>query len=300
MPLFILKTDLVNMNVDAIVNDSNVKLKMVEGVGRAIFHAAGDLELTEACKKIGYCAPGSAVETEPFNLTNAKIIIHAVAPIYNNGKHNEEKLLRSAYRKSLEIASSHNFTKIAFPLLGAEFNWPREICYQIACSELKKFLVENPNVTIYLCMFKNIPDVIDDNLHEALTNYSTSHFTYQNQQKDFAIQKKDFIKVFGKRIKEIPVNTFLYKANLNLEAYNEVLNNPEFAMSKSFAIGICIALEMTLDEMKIALLQLGYEFRNDRLFDLIILYLVQQKIYDIYTINNALFSYNFDLLGCSK
>ena len=37
MPFYVIKGDLVNMNVDAIVNAANVSLKMVEGVTRAIF-----------------------------------------------------------------------------------------------------------------------------------------------------------------------------------------------------------------------------------------------------------------------
>ena len=46
--------DITRLSCDAIVNASNVNLKMVEGVGRAIFHKAGDKELTNACKQIGH------------------------------------------------------------------------------------------------------------------------------------------------------------------------------------------------------------------------------------------------------
>ena len=61
MPFYLKKGDLVSANVDAIVNASNVNLKMVEGVGRAIFHKAGDSDLARACKLIGKCALGNAV-----------------------------------------------------------------------------------------------------------------------------------------------------------------------------------------------------------------------------------------------
>ena len=92
MPFYVIKGDLVNMNVDAIVNAANVSLKMVEGVTRAIFHKAGDEILTDACKKLvlergrsGF-KPGDAIETPSFNLKNCKIIIHAIGPNYINGK----------------------------------------------------------------------------------------------------------------------------------------------------------------------------------------------------------------------
>ena len=70
MPFYVLKGDLVEMNVDAIVNAANVKLKMVEGVGRAIFHKAGDSELQSACNKIGSCNVGDCKVTPSFNISN--------------------------------------------------------------------------------------------------------------------------------------------------------------------------------------------------------------------------------------
>ena len=76
MPFFVEKGDLVSMNVDVIVNASNVNLSMVEGVGRAIYHKAGDSELAKACKTIGHCDVGDAVMTPSFGLTNTKAIIH--------------------------------------------------------------------------------------------------------------------------------------------------------------------------------------------------------------------------------
>jgi O-acetyl-ADP-ribose deacetylase (regulator of RNase III) len=42
-----------------------------------------------ACNII-VCSIGKAVVTESFDLTNCKYIIHAVGPIYVNGKHEEE------------------------------------------------------------------------------------------------------------------------------------------------------------------------------------------------------------------
>ena len=124
MPFYVIKGDLVNMNVDAIVNAANVSLKMVEGVTRAIFHKAGDEILTDACKKLvlergrsGF-KPGDAIETPSFNLKNCKIIIHAIGPNYINGKHNEEKNLIRAYKESFAILNNYNYHSIAFPLLA--------------------------------------------------------------------------------------------------------------------------------------------------------------------------------------
>ena len=105
MALYLVRGDLVSMDVDAIIANANVNLKMVEGVSRAIFHRAGDLLLQEACRKIGHCDVGKAVMTLSFNITNCKAIIHAVGPNYINGKHGEEKNLRNAYKSVFKILS---------------------------------------------------------------------------------------------------------------------------------------------------------------------------------------------------
>ncbi|MDY3778364.1 MAG: macro domain-containing protein, partial [Candidatus Onthovivens sp.] len=162
MPFYVLKGDLVEMNVDAIVNAANVKLKMVEGVGRAIFHKAGDSELQSACNKIGFCNVGDCKVTPSFNMTNAKIIIHAVGPIYINGKHGEKKALVSAYKRCFEELDKYNYHSIAFPLLSGEFNYPLNDAYNVAYDCILDYLKTHKDNYVYLVMYKNFPATIDD------------------------------------------------------------------------------------------------------------------------------------------
>ena len=99
----ILKSSIVDLKVDAIVNAANERLLEGGGVCGAIFRAAGSKQLTEACEKIGGCKIGRAVITSGFNLP-AKAIIHAVGPVWYGGNNNEAELLKSAYtldRKSV-------------------------------------------------------------------------------------------------------------------------------------------------------------------------------------------------------
>ena len=93
----IVKTSIVDLKVDAIVNAANERLFEGGGVCGAIFMAAGSQQLTEACPKIGGCKTGHAVITPGFNLP-AKAIIHAVGPMWHGGNNNEAKLLQSAYK----------------------------------------------------------------------------------------------------------------------------------------------------------------------------------------------------------
>lgn len=298
MPFYTLKGDLVKMPVDAIVNAANVNLKMVEGVGRAIFHAAGDQELTKACKDIGKCMPGNAVVTPSFNLTSTKMIIHAVAPIYLNGKHDEEKILRKTYNSVLNIALENGFKTIAFPLLGGEFNWPLRECFDIACDEIKKFIFEHDlDLTVYLVMYKNFPNTLSDYTQESLTRYITSHFKVNEKERTLTKLKIDFKYTYDKFCNNISDEELIKKANISSQTIYEIKNNPKFKPSKNLVIALALALDLSRDNLKYFLRDFNIILSNSRLFDLILLYFLDNNIKDIYKINNALFAYDFLPLG---
>src|SRR5689334_20006670 len=94
--------DITNQAVDAIVNAANTALARGGGVCGAIFAAAGP-ELDEACAAIGGCATGDAVITPGFRLP-ARFIVHTVGPVWHGGEAGEPELLRSCYRRSIEVA----------------------------------------------------------------------------------------------------------------------------------------------------------------------------------------------------
>ena len=81
MPLLFVKEDITKMKVDAIVNAANTELHMGSGVCGAIFHAAGEEKMTEACQKLSPIRTGEAVMTDGFVLP-AGHVIHAAGPVY--------------------------------------------------------------------------------------------------------------------------------------------------------------------------------------------------------------------------
>ena len=94
MPVTIIRNDITKLHVDAIVNAANTSLRMGGGVCGAIFSAAGEEKLQNACDQLAPIKTGEAVITKGFKLP-AKFIIHAAGPVYRDGKHNEEQLRRS-------------------------------------------------------------------------------------------------------------------------------------------------------------------------------------------------------------
>ena len=134
------KISITDLDTDAIVNAANEGLWAGSGVCGAIFAAAGYEELQEACSKIGHCDTGSAVITPGFGL-KAKYIIHAVGPIWKDGKHQEPELLYGAYYKSLELAAAHGCRSIGFPLISAGvFGYPVDLAWYRAFDACKDFL----------------------------------------------------------------------------------------------------------------------------------------------------------------
>ena len=152
MPLEIVQNDITKMEADAIVNAANSALQMGGGVCGAIFRAAGAEQLQTACDEIGYCPTGKAVFTDGFRLP-AKYIIHTVGPVWRGGTNDEEQMLRSCYRNSLELATSLECSSIAFPLISAGiYGYPKEQALKTAVSEIERFL-EKQELQVYMVLF---------------------------------------------------------------------------------------------------------------------------------------------------
>ena len=101
MPFKIVRNDITKMTTEAIVNTANEKPTVGTGCDFAVYNAAGYDELLSWRKKyIGSMEEGEAFISPGFRLP-AKYIIHTVSPLYIDGEHGEEELLRSCYRKAL-------------------------------------------------------------------------------------------------------------------------------------------------------------------------------------------------------
>ena len=132
--------DVTNMDVDAVVNAANEQLAPGGGVCGAIFAAADDPRLAEDCRKLAPCPTGSAVATNAYNM-QAKYIIHAVGPIWEDGFHKEETLLHDAYINALKAAKEKGCQSIAFPLISSGiYGYPREDAMRVAMGAINEYL----------------------------------------------------------------------------------------------------------------------------------------------------------------
>lgn len=150
MRLNIIKDDITNLHVDAIVNAANTMLLEGSGVCGAIFNKAGKTQLREACETLAPIKTGTSTITPGFNL-HAKHIIHTVGPIYeSHHKTQAKQLLINAYTSAIELAKQHNLNTIAFPLISSGiYGYPLKEALQIAINTLSS----NHNLDITLVLY---------------------------------------------------------------------------------------------------------------------------------------------------
>ncbi len=144
--------DITTLEVDAIVNAANESLLGGGGVDGAIHRAAGP-ELLQATSTIGGCPTGEARITAGFALP-ARWIIHTVGPRWHGGQQGEAKLLRSAYRNALQLATEHRVQTIAFPSISTGiYGYPKAEAAEIALSVFREY--ENQFDRIIACCFNS-------------------------------------------------------------------------------------------------------------------------------------------------
>jgi len=131
--------DITRLTVDAIVNAANTSLLGGGGVDGAIHNAAGP-ELLAACEQLGGCATGDVKVTSGFRIP-ARWIFHAVGPVWRGGTHNEDELLASCYRRSLELAREHKVRSIAFPAISTGiYGFPPRRAAEIALRTVREYV----------------------------------------------------------------------------------------------------------------------------------------------------------------
>jgi O-acetyl-ADP-ribose deacetylase (regulator of RNase III) len=138
----LVKGDITNLLVDAIVNAANNSLLGGSGVDGAIHRAAGP-ELLAECRTIGGCTTGGAKITKGYKLP-AKYVIHAVGPVWRGGENDERMKLKSAYENSLLLAIDNNVKSIAFPNISTGiYNFPKREAAEIAINTVREVLDKN-------------------------------------------------------------------------------------------------------------------------------------------------------------
>ena len=142
------------------------------------------------------------------------------------------------------------------------------------------------------------------------TPFLVPHISYESASYQHAKNAKDL----ESRLKELedPFSTQLFhlidskgktdvevykRANMDRKLFSKIRSTKHYLPGKKTIIALAIALELNLDETQDLLNRAGYSLSNSQFFDVIIEYFIVNRIFDIYDINEVLFSYDLPLLG---
>jgi len=168
----VIKGDITQLDVDAIVNAANASLMGGGGVDGAI-HRAGGPAILEECRAIrarqGGCDTGKAVITTAGNMPST-YVIHTVGPVWREAVSLEmDRLLANCYTNSLAIAKSKNLKRIAFPNISTGvYHFPKTRAAKVAIEAVRQFL-ETPSEieeVIFVCFDEENYDLYAEKLNE--------------------------------------------------------------------------------------------------------------------------------------
>lgn len=160
--IHVLRGDITEQSVDAVVNAANSSLLGGGGVDGAI-HRKGGKSILEECRQLraghygGGLPVGDAVATTAGRLP-ARWVVHTVGPVYSPTE-DRSALLASCYGESLRVAHELGAESIAFPAISTgTYRWPVEDAARIAAWALHSAHLRVPE--IHLVLF-------DDVAHQA-------------------------------------------------------------------------------------------------------------------------------------
>lgn len=151
--IVVVRNDITSEQVDSIVNAANEHLAHGGGVAGAISSRGGpevQRESSDYVRKHGIVYTGQVAVTGPGRLS-CKFIIHAVGPVWSNGRSGEDKDLESAVFNSFKKANELKCRNISIPAISSGiFGYPKPRCAKVMIRTTKKFIDEVCKGEFYL------------------------------------------------------------------------------------------------------------------------------------------------------
>jgi O-acetyl-ADP-ribose deacetylase (regulator of RNase III) len=152
--------DITRVTADAIVNAANSGLVGGGGVDGAIHRVGGPAIMADLERRYGrprHCPTGSAVVSDAGDLP-ARIVIHAVGPIWRGGGAGEPRQLASAYRTSLDLAAREGCQTVALPSISTGiYGYPVDLAARVALETVEAWVGDHPDAvdTITFVLFSS-------------------------------------------------------------------------------------------------------------------------------------------------
>lgn len=137
MELTVVRGDITEQDVDAVVNAANRAMRGGGGVDGAIHRAGGPAVLADCIARFPHgLGTGEAGWTTAGSM-KARWVIHVVGPNFRAGER-DRSLLTSCYAHALGVADELGARSMAFPLVSAGiYGWPRDDAIDAAVTTLR-------------------------------------------------------------------------------------------------------------------------------------------------------------------
>ncbi len=313
MPLTIVRNNILHMEVDAIVNPTNPTFKTIGGLDKQI----QDIELEHFHRQASVIVDADFTDVYRFTTCNlqCKYIYNVISPIYIDGYNDEEYSLRKCYKKIIAKAYNDKIESIAIPILSSGFNgFDKELAVRISKEELE-ILSISFDIDIYLVVYDlktykaslkyydEVFDYLKDNFkdisfygkslkqpeHASDLSSESICLSIELQSMHSPFQKKlfQFMDASGES------NSQIYnRVNIDRKLFNKINSNVNYHPSKKTVLAFCIALYLNVKQTKELLDSAGYSLSKSIKRDVIVEFFIKKKVYDIYIINNHLFTHD--------
>lgn len=146
MPYEFVNTPIERMNVDAIVNPTNMFMQFSDGLSARLAECAGPA-MQQDCTKLAPLHADEILITQGYNLP-AKWVFHVLVPQWIE---QGEEAISLCYARILQDAVTQRIQSVAMPLLCCEqVGFPEERSRQLATEVIEAFLQKHPTLHIYI------------------------------------------------------------------------------------------------------------------------------------------------------
>lgn len=256
--------------------------------------------------------------------------IFVSVPEWRGGHNDESEILRRCYGDAMETAMQKGCHSIAFPILGIERQgYPVDQAIDIAFETLHEYSLKN-DADIHLMpgdyflrpqmaqRRNQMPDFLAyvQSHYEEPVKYSVSLRETPDKAESANIDKKDLVEDLEKSLPQKKKGELfceylqgllartgkrkveVYKAaNLDRRIFSKIQKEPNSIPSKRTVLALAVAMQLSLDETKAFLEQAGFALSPSVRSDVIVEYFIKKGNYDIFLINEVLYSYGESLLG---
>lgn len=233
-------------------------------------------------------------------------------PLISSGAYGypKDKVLKFAVEVITEFLYDNELTVYLCVFDRTSYEFSKEL-YDDISDYLDDYDNKNPNVDLCNFLCRESAHYDADNctctasktrtafpLAEKSTKINSAGKTFkeymESMDKSFAYKLFDLIDKSGMTDVEC-----YKKANIDKKTFSKIKCHPDtYRPSKQTAVAFAIALHLSFEETQDLLASAGLTLSESFTFDKIIRYFLQKEIYDIFTINEALFEFDQILLGC--